>query len=128
MLKQNVPVVWSQGLASEVAARERQLLRSAWRALVQPLQLGRWAHQRALLRRAFLALRAAPTVKAARISAFWVAWRVRAPLQRCCSSVQASILDYEVHGRRPRPCCWWGSWVTVTRDGLDAAVQRCCLL
>ena len=67
--------------------RERQLVRGAWSVLVQPLQRGLWAYQQALLRKAFLALRAAPTVKAALISGFWLHWRVRKPLQRCCSSI-----------------------------------------
>ena len=61
-----------QDIASEVAVRRQWLLRSAWQALARPLCYGRWAHQRVLLKKAFLALRAAPTVTAERIHCFGV--------------------------------------------------------
>ena len=73
----------SQGIPSENLVRQRYLLFAAWGALLRPLERGPWAHQRALQRKAFLALQAARAEAAGRISAFWVRWQVQWPLQRC---------------------------------------------
>ncbi len=62
--------------------RDRWLLRGAWTHLETPLRCGLWVYQRSLLWRALLALRAAANVRTARLSDYWLRWRLRLPEHR----------------------------------------------
>jgi len=74
--------------------RQRWLLKLAWGPLEMPLRRGLWVYQRDLLRRAFVAMRAAVNVRTSRLSDYWLRWRLRMPAQRCAATRALAVQCY----------------------------------